>query len=271
MRRSPAPDCPPPRWTPSRPTGRALRWAIQSRRRPCWGHTARNAGGRPLRLGSIKSDIGHTQAAAGVAGMIKMVQPCDHGVLPKTLHADQPSPHVDWSQGEVELLNEPTAWVRNGSPRRAGVSSFGISGTNAHVILEEAPMVEADGVVGFMGEASIAEDGVPRLQPGVSPFLVSGAGAEALAGQAARLRASCWTIRTWRWTESDTRLRYAARRCHIEPLFWPRISRISRGRWRRSSVARRRQHHQRHCRWRQGGVYVLWSRVAVGWDGSWFV
>ncbi|WP_449066791.1 ketoacyl-synthetase C-terminal extension domain-containing protein, partial [Planomonospora algeriensis] len=129
---------------------------------------------RPLRLGSIKSNIGHAQAAAGAAGVIKMVMAMRNGMLPRTLHAEEPSPHVDWSAGAVELLTEARAWEAGEHPRRAAVSSFGVSGTNAHVVLEEAPAEEA------------AEAGTPAELPAV-PWVLSAKTAEALRAQARRL------------------------------------------------------------------------------------
>ncbi len=135
----------------------------------------------PLYLGSIKSNIGHTQAAAGVAGVTKMVQAMRHGVLPRTLHVDEPSEHVDWSAGEIELLVEEVPWQPNGRPRRAGVSSFGVSGTNAHLILEEAPQREAQNVADG-GPVAVLGSPLPVL-----PWLISAKDEVALCAQAERL------------------------------------------------------------------------------------
>ena len=134
---------------------------------------------RPVWLGSLKSNIGHAQAAAGVGGVIKMVMALRHGVLPATLHARVPSPHVDWSAGAVRLLSQNVEWPVSGRPRRAAVSSFGISGTNAHVVLEQAP--EPAGSEGSAGSEGPAGSGVV-------PWVVSARSERALDGQLARVQ-----------------------------------------------------------------------------------
>ncbi|MFF1482980.1 beta-ketoacyl synthase N-terminal-like domain-containing protein, partial [Streptomyces sp. NPDC058301] len=131
-------------------------------------------GGEPLWLGSLKSNLGHTQAAAGVGGVIKMVMAMRHGVLPQTLHAETPSPYIEWGTGAVELLHEARQWPEGGRPRRSAVSSFGISGTNAHVVLESPAEVPSDAPA-------------RTVASGVVPVVVSARSAEALRGQAARL------------------------------------------------------------------------------------
>ncbi|ONI83215.1 hypothetical protein ALI144C_17230 [Actinosynnema sp. ALI-1.44] len=133
------------------------------------------AGGEPLWLGSVKSNIGHTQAAAGLAGIIKMVQALRVGVLPQTLHVDEPTPHVAWGSGQVRLLTEQRGWPVNDRPRRAAVSSFGVSGTNAHTILEQAPV------------STTTEHG--STVDGAVPWLVSAKSRDALCAQASSLHA----------------------------------------------------------------------------------
>ncbi|WP_394849576.1 SDR family NAD(P)-dependent oxidoreductase [Pendulispora brunnea] len=153
----------------------------------------------PLWIGSLKSNMGHAQAAAGVGGVIKMVLAMQHGVLPETLHAQNPSPHIDWSSGTLQLLSEAVPWLQTGHPRRAGVSSFGISGTNAHVILEEAPA---------------AEERSPSVTLTVLPLMVSAKSEAGLRAQASRLRAHL-EIRTEQEL-TDVAYSLATTRSHFE-------------------------------------------------------
>ncbi|MET8467072.1 type I polyketide synthase, partial [Micromonospora zamorensis] len=161
---------------------------------------------RPLWLGSVKSNLGHTQAAAGVAGIIKMVEAMRHEVLPRSLHAGTPSPHVDWADSPLRLLDAPQPWPAD-LPRRAAVSSFGISGTNAHVILE-APAAAA-----APPDASPTADGEPC---GVVPLVLSGQSAEALRAQAGRLadrltEPGAPSLRDTGWTLATARAAFAHR------------------------------------------------------------
>ncbi len=155
--------------------------------------------GDPLWMGSLKSNLGHTQAAAGVSGIIKMVQAMRNGVLPRTLHAEARSSHVDWDAGAVELLTEARRWPERERPRRAGVSAFGLSGTNAHVILEQDP------------EPEPAEPSEQAPDDVVVPWVFSAKTAEALDGQAARLAGARGTAVDVGWSLATTRAELAER------------------------------------------------------------
>ncbi|MGK4580160.1 type I polyketide synthase [Kitasatospora sp. HPMI-4] len=159
--------------------------------------------GRPMWLGSIKSNMGHPQAAAGVAGVIKMVMAMRHGVLPKSLHSERRTSAVDWSAGDVELLTEARPWPTYGQPRRAGVSGFGISGTNAHVVIEEAsaPPASAGESTAPAGESTApgeentapageSTDRAPRAELPAVPWVLSAKTADAVKAQASRLIAA---------------------------------------------------------------------------------
>ncbi|MBL1099164.1 type I polyketide synthase [Streptomyces coffeae] len=156
----------------------------------------------PLWLGSVKSNIGHTQAAAGVAGIIKMIMAMRHGVLPRTLHVEEPSRHIDWSSGAVELLTEEQTWPEAGRPRRAAVSSFGISGTNAHVVIEQGDVVP------------VPDTGDEQEPAGVVPWLLSARGSRTLVGQAERLLAAASAESTP--SVAGVSLSLATRRAHFD-------------------------------------------------------
>ncbi|NED80447.1 SDR family NAD(P)-dependent oxidoreductase [Streptomyces sp. SID11233] len=177
----------------------------------------------PLWLGSLKSNIGHTQAAAGVAGVIKMVMAMRNGVMPATLHVDEPTPEADWSAGTVRLLTRAQQWPELDRPRRAGVSSFGISGTNAHVILEEpSALPEQPELAGTAGTDTAAEaaaeapraPGAPARELPAVPVLVSARSEAALRAQADRLRAHL--IAEPGLTVTDVAFSQATTRAHLE-------------------------------------------------------
>jgi acyl transferase domain-containing protein len=162
------------------------------------------ASDQPAWLGSVKSNIGHTQAAAGIAGVIKAVLAIQHGVLPRTLHLDEPSPHVDWSAGAVRLLAEAQPWPETGRPRRAGVSAFGMSGTNAHAIIEQAPEPAGNSVASR--QQQVEDEPIPWALSAKTPA--------ALSEQAARLVAHA--EQHPEWSASDIGQALATNRSQLE-------------------------------------------------------
>ncbi|MFK0150566.1 SDR family NAD(P)-dependent oxidoreductase [Streptomyces sp. NPDC090493] len=146
----------------------------------------------PVWLGSVKSNLGHTQAASGMAGLIKMIEAMRHARLPASLHAERPSPHVDWSAGAVRLLDRARPWPRRGRPRRAALSSFGIGGTNAHVIIEEPADADTAGATATTGAAPAPS---PARRLPLMPWLVGGNDAAGLRAHAARLAAELAGVR----------------------------------------------------------------------------
>ncbi|UTO62420.1 type I polyketide synthase [Streptomyces rapamycinicus] len=172
---------------------------------------------RPALLGSVKSNIGHTQAAAGVAGVIKAIMAMRHGVVPATLHVDEPTPHVDWGSGGVELVTEERPWPEAGRARRAGVSSFGISGTNAHVVLEQAPSAPVPVPVPVPAPSRVPRPANPLVEAeGVLPWVVSGRSPAALRAQAARLGAFAAAATSSDATPSDIAWALATQRAAME-------------------------------------------------------
>ena len=155
--------------------------------------------GTPLWLGTVKSNLGHAQAAAGVAGVMKVVLSLEHGWLPRSLYSEEPSPHVEWEGSGLRLLSEGRPWPAGRRKRRAGVSSFGISGTNAHVILEEAP------------EAEVEKEAPPRSEPLPVPLLISGRTAAAVRAAAAQLRGHPAALRDLAWSLAISRTHFEHR------------------------------------------------------------
>ncbi|MGK5636806.1 SDR family NAD(P)-dependent oxidoreductase [Streptomyces sp. URMC 126] len=184
--------------------------------------------GRPLRLGSLKSNIGHSQAAAGVGGLIKMIMALRHGVLPRTLHVDRPTPKADWSSGAVSLLREPVPWPRGERIRRAGVSAFGVGGTNAHVLVEEAPADDAKeapagdakgapaGDVGAAAPADGPEPAPDAAAPPAVPWLLSAKSPAALRDQARRLYTHLTTRPDTDTAPADVGAALALTRAHFD-------------------------------------------------------